>query len=404
MYYSKYAPILGLFLLFFVTPTFVQAQGIEFEKGSWDAIKAKAQKENKPIFVDAYTTWCGPCKWMSKNIFTQEAIGAYFKENFIAVKLDMEKGEGPAFAKKHQVNAFPTLLYFSPEGELLHRSVGARDSANLMVLCEEALSPEKQFATFEKKYAKGERNPAFLKDYLAALQNAGVYNKAVFDDYWKTLNEDAKISEESLELISYATRSFRDYKDPLITYYFDNRAAYEQRISENWKAMVINNIKYYGIHQANQEVDAKKRKQTLKEISTLVNENPKVTSTTADFRLLQAQGKDADPKKLDKALVKYLKYNNDMYTLNNYAWDAYEMEDDPKKLKRALKWVNRSIAIEAKYFNLDTQAALHYKLKDYEAAKKSSELSIQKGKKEGLNDERMKGAYQLLENIKAKLS
>lgn len=404
MYYSKYASILGLLLLFFVTPSITQAQGIEFEKGSWDAIKAKAKKENKPIFVDAYTTWCGPCKWMSKNIFTQEAIGAYFKENFIAVKIDMEKGEGPAFAKKHQVNSYPTLLYFSPEGELLHRSVGARDSSSLMVLCEDALTPEKQFSTFEKKYVKGERKPAFLKDYLTALQNAGVHNKTVFDDYWKTLDEDTKISEESLELMSYATKSFRDYKDPLVTYYFDNRATYEQRISENWKAIVVNNIKYYGILQANQEEDTKQRKQTLKEISLLVNENPKKISSTADFRLLQAQGKEADPKKLDKALVKYLKYNGDMYTLNNYAWDAYEMEDDPKKLKRALKWVNRSVEIEAKYFNLDTQAALYYKMKDYEAAKKASELSIQKGKEEGLSDERMKGAYQLLETIKSKLS
>ncbi len=82
------------FLLFFFSSIHtLQAQGIEFEKGTWEEILNKARENNKPIFVDAYTTWCGPCKWMSKNIFTQDEVGSYFKDNFIAYKMDMKKGK-----------------------------------------------------------------------------------------------------------------------------------------------------------------------------------------------------------------------------------------------------------------------------------------------------------------------
>lgn len=43
---------------------FAQTKEIHFEKSSFADIKAKAKKENKLIFIDAYTSWCGPCKWM----------------------------------------------------------------------------------------------------------------------------------------------------------------------------------------------------------------------------------------------------------------------------------------------------------------------------------------------------
>lgn len=46
----------------------VCAQGITFREGSWKEILAMAKKENKLVFVDNYTSWCGPCKkWQKKS-------------------------------------------------------------------------------------------------------------------------------------------------------------------------------------------------------------------------------------------------------------------------------------------------------------------------------------------------
>jgi uncharacterized protein YyaL (SSP411 family) len=59
----------------------------------------KAKKENKLIFVDAYASWCGPCKLMVKNIFPLKTVGDYYNSHFINAKIDMEKGEGIELAK-----------------------------------------------------------------------------------------------------------------------------------------------------------------------------------------------------------------------------------------------------------------------------------------------------------------
>jgi thiol:disulfide interchange protein len=103
-----------------------KAQGIEFFKGTWAQALEKAKQENKPVFVDAYTVWCGPCKYMAASVFTVDSVGEYYNKNFINYKFDMEKGEGPEFASKYRVTAYPTLLYLTSDGKVLHRVMGAK--------------------------------------------------------------------------------------------------------------------------------------------------------------------------------------------------------------------------------------------------------------------------------------
>ena len=55
-----------------------------------EAIKA-AQTENKLVFMDFYTVWCGPCKMMTSNVFPQKHVGDYLNKYFVCIKLDAEK-------------------------------------------------------------------------------------------------------------------------------------------------------------------------------------------------------------------------------------------------------------------------------------------------------------------------
>ncbi len=100
--------------------------GMTFFKGTWSEALEESQKTGKPIFVDAYTTWCGPCKWMNKNTFTDEAVGEFYNENFINVKLNMETPDGRKFSSKYRITAYPTLLYLDSEGKVKHRIMGAK--------------------------------------------------------------------------------------------------------------------------------------------------------------------------------------------------------------------------------------------------------------------------------------
>jgi thioredoxin-related protein len=132
---------------------FAIAQGINFEShdAKWADILAKAKTENKVIFVDAYTTWCGPCKKMAADVFPQKEVGDYFNKNFINAKIDMEKGEGPQLSKQYKVRAYPTYLFVDGNGELVHKSLGMMPAPDFIKVAESAADPNKQFFTLKKK-------------------------------------------------------------------------------------------------------------------------------------------------------------------------------------------------------------------------------------------------------------
>jgi thiol:disulfide interchange protein len=108
------------------------AQGIVFEEISFEEALAKARDENKLVFMDCYAEWCGPCKMMSRNVFTRKEAGNFFNANLINLKMDMEKGEGIALAKRYAIKAYPTMLLIRPDGMVQHRLVGSLDVLTLL--------------------------------------------------------------------------------------------------------------------------------------------------------------------------------------------------------------------------------------------------------------------------------
>jgi thioredoxin-related protein len=99
-------------------------EGIQFIEGDWKKALAEAKKQNKLIFLDAYASWCGPCKLLKRNTFPDKIAGEYFNSNFINVAIDMEKGNGPALAAKYAVNAYPTLIITDADGKIIAYTQG----------------------------------------------------------------------------------------------------------------------------------------------------------------------------------------------------------------------------------------------------------------------------------------
>lgn len=161
-----------LLLFLLLIPAAMWAQGIQFESNTWTDILAKAKTDRKLVFLDAYAAWCGPCKQMARQTFTDGKVAKFYNASFVNAKIDMEKGEGPGLASRYQVEAYPTLLFIDGDGAVVHRALGYHDVAQFIALGTDANDPAKNQRGLDQRYTKGDRDPAFISTYLAAKSAA----------------------------------------------------------------------------------------------------------------------------------------------------------------------------------------------------------------------------------------
>ena len=150
---------------------------------------------DKPVLVDFFATWCGPCKMMANDVFTLEAAGNYFNKNFVCVKIDMEQGEGPAIGKQYEVDAYPTFLIINADGKLMHKLVGAMPLEELIENVECGLKAN-SIAEYEALYQAGKLDKTEQMAYWRLLSISGEVVKAqtVGDDLWGKLSEKDKLN------------------------------------------------------------------------------------------------------------------------------------------------------------------------------------------------------------------
>src|SRR5665213_1495956 len=100
---------------------------VHFRNVSFDEAKQAAAQEHKAIMIDFYTTWCGWCKVLDKNTYTDENVSKITAAKFVCVKIDAEKGEGIGLAKQYGINGYPTIIFFDEGGKEIDRVVGYED-------------------------------------------------------------------------------------------------------------------------------------------------------------------------------------------------------------------------------------------------------------------------------------
>jgi len=193
------------FLFFLLTSTNpVFANGVRFFNGSWSQVLAEARRQNKPIFVDVYTTWCGPCKLMSAQAFPNARVGSRMNDNFINYKIDAEKGEGQTVAQRYGVQAYPTSLFISIEGKLIRRTLGYNGIDWFLAEAPRDLSDANEshaMAMWNKKYDAGDRSPAFMRGMLRKQAEYDRPTGDVLDDYVKILPKTDTMASEEIKFL-----------------------------------------------------------------------------------------------------------------------------------------------------------------------------------------------------------
>lgn len=114
--------------------------GIQFYRGSWNEALQLAKKENKLIFLDIYATWCGPCKKLKKNSFSNSEVGKFYNAKFINISLDGEQGDGAMLAQKYRLTGYPSLLFIDGNEKVVGQTSGYHKPNELIELGQNLLN------------------------------------------------------------------------------------------------------------------------------------------------------------------------------------------------------------------------------------------------------------------------
>lgn len=115
---------------------------IHFVERNWGAVKKEASDKKKIVFVDAYASWCGPCKMMDAKTFKDKEVADFFNQNFINCHFDMDKEGGIEFAKEYPVTAYPTMFFIDVAGNKAYKIVGFKKPEKLLAEAKKAIESE----------------------------------------------------------------------------------------------------------------------------------------------------------------------------------------------------------------------------------------------------------------------
>lgn len=346
-----------------------QDGGIDFSKSTLQEALLEARNENKIVFVDAYTSWCGPCKKMSREVFPNREVGQFYNAHFVNLKIDMEKDEGPAVAQKYGVRSYPTLLYLDPSGEVLYRSSGYRLPHQFIELGEKALDPRLKLGAMEKAYKAGAQNdPQLLYTYAMTLYQAQDNRAyAVAADYFDT-EPDPK--DKAYQDLVFALANQKE--SPAFSELVKNRAIFEQSLGS---AMVSNKLSATLDSYLSENLGSLDPKQAKEILDTYLKEDvsePVFLRYAIMYHQISGNTKDM-ARYTDKATD--CASFRDWFLLHNAASAILRDSDNKKQLEKARKWSERSVAIQSNATNLDTLARIYARLGNKKEAK-SIALSI----------------------------
>lgn len=369
-------PLLSLMLI-----QFVHGQDVQFFGGSWEEALKQARLQNKYILVDAYTTWCGPCKRMDAEKFhSNKEVADFINEHFIAFKADCEKSPTAALAMKFKVISYPTLLFFNPGGQLVNRSLGYNASQ------EEFLKPFRKSLSITDKqvfsYDSHQLDPGF----------PDLYKKVFKVDTIKPVKPSA---EEVTNYLDARKDKFSEVSWAVM-YVFSFPGQYRQFFIDNYED-------YYTLYNA-EASDAIRKIASADAAAAMKNKDENALNTAISllekyvpdqagelsmlWKISFYQATQQWKKFADAAQIALEQdgYQDQVY-INRFCRTIYQSCDDAEILKQATGWLDHIRNELKSYEILDIYASLLYKINRSAEAAAVAQKAIDAGVAENKNVE-----------------
>ena len=370
------------FLFLLISTMLFSQDGIKFGKQSFAKTLEQAKKENKLIFLDAFASWCGPCKLLDKNVFPKKEVGDYFNANFLNLHIDMEKGEGIEIAKKYSIYSYPTLLFIDGDGKVVYKAAGYMSPQELISIAKEAVNPENTLENKIAKFEAGEKDPEFLMGLIKNTYSSDFsLAQKVATRYFQT-RTDATYSKEEAGMLLFFTKTI---DDDLYKIFTAKKAELSTQIPESYLAEYDKQLKLNTVLQKSFDANT----QSINEPIFLA-EGTKIYGEKEAKQLLNKINMDLffTQKKYDdyaKSALNYYQNPKDFATdeLNNVAWNFYLYVTDKTLLTQVTQLCLEGIKKEENSQNTDTLANIYYKLGDNKNAKLWAKKSIEIAKAKG---------------------
>ena len=213
-------------------------------KGTFDEALKKAQQEKKDLFVDFFAEWCGPCKMMASEVFTQKEVGEFFNNRFICVQVDVDTQENKDIAKRYNVTALPTMVFISRVGKELRRVQGSVPAESLIKEAKIATGEELSFEQLYEKYKKKKNDldvqqqllieaPAFIATQQGYNQQKwGTRIESLFPEYLKNKKIENMANEADFLVLTMYHRA-ASKEDPIFDYLAQNYQKFAKEIGKD---------------------------------------------------------------------------------------------------------------------------------------------------------------------------
>jgi thioredoxin-related protein len=197
----------GLSLLLCLLPAGIRAQ-VKFIEVStlqeMEAMQKKASDQMLMLFVDVYATWCGPCKMMDQQVYTDPAVADYMNTHFVNVRLDGESEYGMQYVTEQQLEGYPTMYVFSDEGERISNILGFKPAEELVASLKTTLEGYQSVKKYRALHAQGNLEAEAFADYIAVVRKMGNPEQAdlLADEYMEEVM-DPKLSDNDIRVVAY---------------------------------------------------------------------------------------------------------------------------------------------------------------------------------------------------------
>ena len=353
-------------------------QTIYFQEISFTKALQQAAKAGKLVFIDCYTSWCAPCKWMEKNVFVNDSIYTFYNKHFINFKIDMEKGEGIELRKKYAVTSFPTYLFVNERGEVVHRTGSRMEVSEFLKEAQKAVDPSASYAVLKTKYEAGNRSNELLFSYTMVLsridRNAA---EKVEQELLSQLTDDELKSGFGWQVVSKLARS---ENDRLGRYLILHKTYYETLAGTDAVGTVVNRISMNTMYQLIREKASSEFFKRLDQMRT--NADPQIQRNVAMLEMeyyLEVNKPDSFVVVASRSRKGILEYNDaDLSFAARRA--LYAAKGNKAILQEALELARRAVVLNPEeYSNQGTLASicLELKLKEegLDAARKARQLA-----------------------------